>query len=112
MECNGLKLNGDKTHLLCLMSDESRRAKPNFQIKLDTGQEIIESSMSEKLLGGVVGRNLKFTDHIQNDDNSLLKVVNKRLYALKKVSILTSFKSRKRLANGMIMSKLVYMISL
>ena len=105
MESNQLKLNGDTTHLLCLMSDESRRAKPNFQIVLDTGHEIIESSMSEKLLGGVMGRNLKFTAHIQNDENSLLKVMNKRLHALKKVSFLISFKSRKMLANGIIMSK-------
>ena len=51
MESNQLKLNREKTHLLCLMLDESRRAKPNFQINLDTGQEIIEPSMSEKLLG-------------------------------------------------------------
>ena len=98
MESNQLKLNGDKTHLLCLMSDESRRAKPNFQIVLDTGHEIIEPSMSEKLLGGVMGRNLKFTAHIQNDENSLLKVMNKRLHALRKVSFLISFKSRKMLA--------------
>ena len=76
------------------MSDESRRAKPNFQIVLDTGHGIIEQSMSEKLLGGVMGRNLKFTAHIQNDENSLLKVMNKRLHALKKVSFLISFKSR------------------
>ena len=80
MESNQLKLNREKTHLLCLMLDESRRAKPNFQINLDTGQEIIEPSMSEKLLGWVMARNLKFTAHIQNDDNSLLKLVNKRLY--------------------------------
>ena len=68
--------------------------------------------MSEKLLGGVMGRNLKFTAHIQNDENSLLKVMNKRLHALRKVSFLISFKSRKMLANGIIMSKLVYLISL
>ena len=76
MECNGLKLNGDKTHLLCLMSDDSRRAKPNFQIKLDTGKAIIESSMSEKLLGVVVGRNLKFTDNIQYRVIKLSKEAN------------------------------------
>ena len=43
------------------MSDESQRAKPNFNIRLDTGGGIIEPSRSEKLLGGIVGLNLKFT---------------------------------------------------
>ena len=31
MASHGLKLNGDKTHLMLLMSDESRRAKPKCQ---------------------------------------------------------------------------------
>ena len=112
MASNQLKLNGEKTHLLCLMSDESRRAKPNFNIRLDTGEEIIEPSRSEKLLGGIVGQNLKFTDHVQNDKEALIKVLNKRLFALRKLAFLTSFKSRKMIANGLIMSKMVYLIPL
>ena len=112
MACNELKLNGAKTHVLCLMSDESRRAKPNFQISLNTGEDIIQPSKSEKLLGGIIAQNLKFTEHIQNDEKSMLKVLNKRLSALKKLSYLTSFKSRKMIANGLIMSKIVYLISL
>ena len=94
------------------MSDESRRAKPNFNISLDTGEEIIEPSRSEKLLGGIIGQNLKFTDHIQNDKEALLKVLNKRLFALRKLAYLTSFKSRKMIANGLIMSKMLYLIPL
>ena len=112
MARNKLKLNGDKTHLLCLMTDEARRAKPTFQIELNTGEEVIEASKSEKLLGGIIGQNLKFAEHIQNDEKSLLKTVSKRLAALKKLSYLTSFKSRKMIANGLIMSKLVYLITL
>ena len=100
MAGNKLKLNGDKTHLLCLMTDEARRARPTFQIELNTGEEIIEPSKSEKLLGGIIGQNLKFAEHIQNDEKSLLKTVSKRLAALKKLSYLTSFKSRKMIANG------------
>ena len=40
----------------------ARRARPNFQIELDTGGENIEPSKSEKLLGGIIGQNLKFTE--------------------------------------------------
>ena len=59
-----------------------------------------------------MGQNLKFTDHIQNDKEALIKVLNKRLFALRKLAFLTSFKSRKMIANGLIMSKMVYLIPL
>ena len=112
MASNGLKLNGDKTHLMLLMTDESRRAKPDFQITLDTEQEVIETSKSEKLLGGIISQNLKFKDHILNDDESLLKVLNNRLNALKKVGKVASFKSRKMVATGIIISRISYLIPL
>ena len=41
-----------------------------------------------------------------------MKTLNKRLAGLKKLSYLTSFKSRNMIANGLIMSKLVYLIPL
>ena len=112
MKCHKLKLNGDKTHVMLLMSDAARRAQPDLSINLDTGLEIIPPSTSDKLLGGTIGQNLKFTDHIQNSEESMIKLLNKRLGALKKVSKTASFKSRKMIANGLIMSKLVYLIPL
>ena len=42
----------------------------------------------------------------------MLKILNKRLNALKKVSKVSSFKSRKMVANGIIISRLVYLIPL
>ena len=97
---------------MLLMSDAERRAQPDLSINLDTGSEIIPPSTSEKLLGGIIGQNLKFTDHIQNSEESTIKLLNKHLGALKKVSKTASFKSRKMIANGLIMSKLVYLIPL
>ena len=112
MKCNELKLNGDKTHLMLLLSDSARKANPNFTVHLDTGTEIINTSTCEKLLGGIIGQNLKFTQHIQDDDNSMLKTLNKRLGALKKVSNHANFRSRKMIANGIIISRLIYLIPL
>ena len=77
MGCHQLKLNSDKTHLLVLRSDAARRSTPNFPVNLDTRSEIIQPSKSEKLLGGIISQNLKFTDHIQNDEKFMLKVFNK-----------------------------------
>ena len=112
MASNELKLNSDKTHLLLLMSDESRQHKPNFIVQLNTGTEIIETTNSEKLLGGIIAQNLKFKEHIVNHNQSMLKSLNIRLNALKKIQNVASFKGRKMVANGIIMSKLVYLAPL
>ena len=64
------------------------------------------------MLGGIVGQNIKFTDRKLNDKEALIKVLNKRLFALRKSVFLTSFKSRKMIANGLIMWKMVYLIPL
>ena len=42
----------------------------------------------------------------------MLKVLNNRLNALRKVSHVTSFKTRKAVANGIIISRLIYLIPL
>ena len=42
----------------------------------------------------------------------MLKTLNKRVGALKKVSKIASFKSRKMIANGVILSSLIYLIPL
>ena len=112
MKCHQLKLNSDKTHLMLFMSDASRKAKQDFSVTLDTQAETIHPSKSEKLLGGIIAQNLKFTQHIRDHEDSMLKTLNKRLNALKKVSKFASFKSRKMIANGIIISKLIYLIPL
>ena len=81
-----------------------------MDIKLNTGQEVIESSSREKLLGGWISQNLKFTEHILSGDSSLIKTLNTRICGLRKVSRFLSFSSRKMIANGIIMSKIMYLI--
>ena len=112
MASHELKLNSEKTHLLLIQSDAARRANPSFKVELNTGSELIQPSKSEKLLGGIISQNLKFADHIQNDEKSMLKVLNTRLNALKKISLNASFKTRKAVANGIIMSRITYLIPL
>ena len=45
-----------------------------------------------------------------DSDDSLLKSLNKRAGALKKISKFASFKTRKMIANGIYMSKLIYLM--
>ena len=47
-----------------------------------------------------------------DSDDSLVKALNKRLGALKKIQKKASFRSRKLIANGIFMSKLIYLMPL
>ena len=53
---------------------------------------------------------MKFTEHLQDNKDSMLKILNNRLHALTKVGKSASFKSRKMIANGVIISMLIYLI--
>ena len=48
--------------------------------------------------------------HIMDAEDSLLKSLNQRQGAIKKICKVGSFKSRKMLANGVFMSKLIYLM--
>ena len=73
MNNNKLKLNGDKTHLMLLDTDKAWRNKlAGNSIHLNTGNEIIATSKSEILLGGLIDQYLKWT--VQ-----MLQMMNPRL---------------------------------
>ena len=77
-----------------------------------TPTEVITPTESEKLLGALVHQDLKWTEHILNGDDALVKGLARRLGALKKVCRVASFRNRKMIAEGLIMSKLSYLIPL
>ena len=55
---------------------------------------------------------MKFTENILNHDESLLRSLNTRIGALKMVGKVANFKTRKMIADGIFMSKLLYLITL
>ena len=113
MSNNKLKLNGDKTHLMLLAPDYALRNKLDEEsIHLDTGEEIVSTTKCEKLLGGIINENLKWTNHILLNEDSLVKKLGTRLSALKLIGKVADFKTRKMLADGLFMSKLIYLIPL
>jgi hypothetical protein len=109
---NRFKLNDDKTHLMVMTTSQFRRKNPTLQVEIRTPTEVISASASEKLLGGLVHQNLKWAEHILNGEDSLVKALTTRLGALKMVGRIASLKNRKMIAEGMIMSKLSYLIPL
>ena len=55
---------------------------------------------------------MRWDEHILESDKSLVRALNMRLGALKKFSCVASFKTRKSIANGIFMSKLIYLMPL
>ena len=55
---------------------------------------------------------MKWTEHILNGSESLVRSLSLRVWAIKKVSQVASFRNRKLIANGIFMSKLLYLIPL
>ena len=111
MSNNMLKLNGDATHLMLLATGKAWRTKLGDDSRtLDTGQEIISTSRTEMLLGGLIYQNLKWTEHILLNEDSLIKKLGTRLNALKIIWKYVDFQIRKMFANGLFMSKLIYLI--
>ena len=112
MASNKLKLNSEKTHLMLFSSDRVWRAALDDSVQLHTGSEIIKVEKSEKILGGVVHRNLKWTEHLLHGQDAVIKNLSKRLSAIKMVCSIADFKTRKMLTNGLFMSKLAYLMPL
>ena len=108
---NRLKLNDDKTHLLIMMTRNKRRLL-DIDIQINTQSEVIKPIKSEKLLGIIIQEDLRWTEYIQNHENSLIKQLTARVSALKLVSKFSSFKVRLMVANGIFISKLIFQISL
>ena len=64
------------------------------------------------MLGGIIHQNLKWTEHIQDNKESLIKCSTKRLPGLYQICKVANFKTRKMVADGIFMSKLIYLMPL
>ena len=105
---NRLVINGDKTKLIVVEHGKYGNARDN--ILVDTGTTIITPSESGRLLGINIHESLKWKDHILSGENALIKCLSLRLNAVKRISSISSFKTRLMVANACFQSVLVYMI--
>ena len=112
MSLNKLVLNTDKTHLMIMATSNKHRNHRDFSITLNTGSEIIEPIQCEKLLGGYISNDFTWNNHIKDHEKSMFKVLTSKVNALSKISRISSFKTRKLIANGIFMSNLRYLIQL
>ena len=71
MNGNKLVINPDKTHLM-VMGSKGMAAKRS-QVSMVAGTFTIEATETEKLLGGVINQSLKWNQHLNDHESSLLK---------------------------------------
>jgi hypothetical protein len=88
-----------------------RTVKTNDNISV-TPSSTVEPSSTESLLGAEIHLDMRLKQHILEIDNVLVKALNKRQGALQKIQKKASFRSRKLIANGIFMSKLIYLMLL
>jgi hypothetical protein len=110
MASNKLVLNSDKTHLLVMATPYQHYQNGDYGIYLNTGDEVIQPIRSEKLLGGQISNDFTFNEHLKENEMSVFRSLTSRVNALAKVSQISSFKTRKMIADGVVISKLLYLI--
>ena len=112
MAKNKLILNTNKTHLLVMASKRQHKINGDFGISLNTGNEIIQPTCNEKLLGAIISNDMEWSMHIRDHKESLQRNLSTRLNALTKVCMIADFATRKLVSNGIFMSSLINLIQL
>ena len=102
MDANLLKFNGDKTQLLIKHKGRNNMHK---ELTLEMASGTIEQSDVVKVLGVYLSRDELYKEYLITSDNSMMKFLETRLKMLKILSRHADEKSRKLLAEGLILSK-------
>ena len=92
-----MKLNEDKCHFII-------NTNSNEHLWLKIGETRVWESLEEKLLGGIIDKNLNFTAHVSN----LCRKVGQKVSALARVSKLLPFHKNRLLFKTFIESQLSY----
>ena len=112
MASNMLFLKSDKTHLLVMASATQHRLYENYEVELDTGLETILPQNHKRLLVSEFSSNFKCNEHIKDNELSLHRQLTTKINSLQKISYAASFSTRRIIANGIVISRIIYAIKL
>ena len=106
---NKLVINTDKTHLLVMgpKKIDNRRK----EVEIQAGPFTIKPTEYERLLGAFIHESMQWNCHVRDHSKSIVKQLITRINGLKKISKSATFNTRLMIANGAVMSKVVYLIS-
>ena len=81
------------------------------QVSIQAGSFTIKPTETETLLAGHLHQSLKWSHHLRDDKKSLMKQLTSRTNGLKKISKNATFGTRLMVANGVFMSKVMYLMT-
>ena len=81
-------------------------------VSMQAAKHTIIPSKQEKLLGCIVSDNLKWKPHILDHEQSLVRQLTRRVNGLAMITFKADFKTKLMVANGLVMSKVCYLIQL
>ena len=110
MAANRLVINDDKTHLV-VMGTRSSAANRDL-VRIRAGIHDIHPTKTETLLGCQINDDLKWKEHILSSDMSTIKQLTSRVNGLCMVSSRADFTTKLMVANGIVMSRICYLIQL
>ena len=117
LSANKLSINEDKTCLLEPMIKQRRckiKGEPPFIVALNEKKEqvIVNTKKSSRLLGINVGDDLTWKSHLITGEKPLLAALRKQTGVIKFLSKNMNMKCRKVLAEGLVLSRIKYLLPL
>ena len=109
MHANKLVINPDKTHLLVMGSRKHRDARTD--VSVNASGHTIRPTVTEKLLGGQLHQSLTWNLHLRDHRTSLTNQLSNRINGLRRVGKNADFSTKLKIANGIVISKLTYLIT-
>ena len=109
MDAHHLCFNEEKTKLIVKLKGVNNN---HHYLNVQMGDKIIEQEETIKVLGIVIGKDEKYKEYLVDGKNSMTKFLNSRHSLLKMLSKYADKKTRKALAEGLILSKIQYCVSL
>ena len=109
MNNNKLVINPDKTHLMVMAG--RGLAPQRERVSMMAGVYNIKPTETETLLGGHIHQSLHWNQHIRDHEGSLIRQLTYRINGLKRIARNSTFQTKLMIANGAVMSKLVYLIT-
>ena len=110
MAANQLVINAAKTHLVVMGTRKT--AARRLEVAFQAGDHMIQHTRTEKLLGANICEDLKWKEHLLSNENSAMRQLSSRINGLVKVCCRASKATRLKVANGIFISKLCYLIEL
>ena len=120
LNANGLAVNQSKTGLTEYMTRQKRAKTPGIPPEL-TVREIVDGKLTNehitdkvwsRILGGNLKNDLTWDAHLETGKKPILPAVRRQLGALSKLRNSISTKGKLQLVNGLVVSRLSYIISL